>query len=256
MERRELKPSELDAKLYLTKIEMGCVEAEIGSAAWAFGQTMSTMDYALIFADMSSRIKQILDWAGKGSTNRPANLTIGECRDLRNFLGAVTGRKNAAVSVKHAKIAIDEETDGLKRRILAEVSLAEPEIDRAEMVISKEIEDLSSKEDTTFKTFQKVRMRLWQANAGEGRSGNRSADLAVVKEVFERPLPLFFLPHALALKSKLINVEGNILRMTFVVDVHVKFESGRPRSYTLLDVHGHTGAEDDDAEGSQTPRQS
>jgi hypothetical protein len=234
---------------------MGCVEAEIGSAAWAFGQTMPTMDYALIFADMSSRIKQILDWAGKGSPNKPANLTIGECRDLRNFIGAVTGRKNAAVSVKHAKIAIDEEMDGFKRHILAEMSLAEPEIDRAEMVIPKEIEDLSSKEDTTFKAFQKVRMRFWQANAGEGKSGNRSADLAVIKEVFDRPL-LFFLPHALALKSKLINVEGNILRITFLVDVHVKFESERPRSYTLLDVHGHTGAEDDDAEGSPTPRQS
>jgi hypothetical protein len=256
LERHGLKPADADAKLYLTRIEMGCVEAEIGSAAWAFGQTMQTMDYGLIFADMSGRIKQIMDWAGKGSEQKPADLTIGECRDFRNFLSAVSGRKNASVSVKHAKIAIEEEAAGTRRRIVAEMSLAEPEIDRAELVISREIEELSAKDDTKYRIVQGAKMKLWQANAGEGKSGARSADLAVIREVSDRPLPIFFLPTAIALKSRLINVEGNILRMNFFVDVHVKYEGGRPRSYTLLDVHGHSGGDYDDTEGSSAEGQS
>jgi hypothetical protein len=245
LERRGLKPSDLDAKLYLTRIEMGCVEAEIGAAAWALGQTMATMDYALIFADMTDRIKQVLDWAGRDSAEKPADLTATECRDLKNFLGAVTGRVKSRLGVRHARFFKDEETATFKRRIIAEMSLDEPEIDRADRMLEKEIEDLTSKEQATYRTVQNVQMRLWQANAGEARSGARSADLAIISKVLERPLQLFFLPHALALKSKLIDVTGNILHMAFIVDVHVKYESGRPRSYTLLDVHGHIEDEEE-----------
>src|SRR3954462_11788299 len=122
---------------------MGCVEAEIGSAAWAIGQTMATMDYALIFIEMSSRIKQILDWASKKSRDKPSNLTIGECRDFKNFLATVVGRRNGAVSIKRAKVAINEETKDIKRSILAEFSLSGPEIDTAERTLEDEIVTLS-----------------------------------------------------------------------------------------------------------------
>lgn len=237
--KKGIQSSEVDARLFLTKVASGSIEAEIGIAIVAFGQTMSTFDYVLTFADLTDRIRRILDWAS-GRSEMYASPTSGECRDLKNFIAPLVGRKKTGLRISHARFSKAEKNGNQLKEIIAEYYISGPDIENAEIALDAESLTALPADQLSFRTFQSVEMRLQQANIGEAKSSGRSSDRALIPTISSKAVPVFFPPGAAALKSKLINIELNPLRVSYSVDVYVTYEADKPVAYTILDVHGAT----------------
>jgi hypothetical protein len=81
-------------------------------------------------------------------------------------------------------------------------------------------------------------LRWYQANKDEAKTaGPRSADKAIIAEITDRALSVFFPPGAEILKRRMIDREDNPFRKGFIVDVHVQYIDGQPRQYTVLELH-------------------
>jgi hypothetical protein len=247
LERRGFQSDETNVRLFITDIVSGSIEAEIGVAAVAFLNVFQFMDYSIIFTDFTMRIKRCLDYF-VGSKERPHSLDIQDCRDIKAFISAVRSNKGASLRYRHARF---QQNSG-KKETLIEFSFDSEALDKADRNIDREIMLLEQKESLSFKVFNNVLLRWHQTNKDDAKTaGLRSSDKAVIEEISDRPLSVFFPPGAEILKRHMINITGNPFRKDFVIDVHVQYVNDKPKQYTVLDLHDVRDL-DDEAGASTT----
>ncbi|MBB4439875.1 MULTISPECIES: hypothetical protein [Rhizobium] len=234
-------------KLYVTKLETGSVLMEIAPYAMIMG-TLSVMDGAIIVADFTSRL-----WRGVAAfSGSPAESTWIEppspedARDIKEFTTPLLGKKGSALGIKHARY---EKTDG-KRRVVVEYNFTESELNRAAINIDKALESpfLSDNEASSVPREQikrEVMLFMDQANRGPGKERGRTGDRAIIPDIYDKPLPVYFRKSFQNLKSQ-ITREVNPMTSAFVVDVHVQYigDEPEPRGYVVTDIHEVIPADD------------
>lgn len=252
LQLRGLKPGETDARLFITRIQNGCVEAEIATAAVAFASAFQFMDYSLILVDFTIRTKAVLDYFTGKSSEKPA-LTKQDCTDFRDFLGAVSHHADGAISYKHARFHKTSIEGDKKEEVIAEFSLDKPQIDKAERNIGSEISNLTALEAPRFRVYDDMLLYWYQTNVEKGRIEGRTADKAIIADISPKPLKVYFPRGAETLKHKMTNLQENPFRKGFVVQVHVQYVGDEPMLYTILDVReviDFEEGENDYAQGS------
>lgn len=249
-----LKPGETDARLFVTRINSGSVEAEIATAAVALGHVMQTMDYGLIFIDLTSRVKRTLDFF----TNKEATrllLNKQDCDEFKVFIGAVSDQPNGSLKYSHARFRKVSSDEAQHHQIVAEFKLDKRELDRAEINISKEIERLKALEAPRSHMYKDMLLYWHQTNVEKGKTEGRTADKAIIKDISGKPLRVYFPPGSETLKHTMTAAEHNSFKKGFIVNVHVQYHGDSPVLYVIqdvLEVIDLEDSEDDDAQGRLT----
>jgi hypothetical protein len=76
-----------------------------------------------------------------------------------------------------------------------------------------------------------------QASRAPGKEQGRTSDKAVVPEVSDKPLPVYFRKSINNLKDRMVRGDENPITNAFVVDVHVQRVNGEAKGYVVTEVH-------------------
>lgn len=170
----------------------------------------------------------------KSSSEPP---TRDDAADLRAFLRPLTGQRGAALGIKYARFRA---RDG-KRETLAEVTFSEAEINRAAVNIEKALSGEGTIAPTSEKSqhfYNEVMLFFQQASRLPAREAGRTADRAVVPDISDKPLPVYFRKSVNDLKEIMIRGDADPLTQAFIVDVHVQVVGGEPKAYLITELHG------------------
>lgn len=129
LRRRGYKPGGGTAKLYVTELRSGSLEAEIAAAAVVLGAAVQAMDVSLVIHDFSQRLRSLLAWFAGRSDERPPM----ERRDVDHvcqLLEVVKDRPDAAMLLQQSRIVQRE--NGLEKETLLELGLDRKGIERAQ----------------------------------------------------------------------------------------------------------------------------
>lgn len=223
-------------KLYVTKLETGSVVMEITPMVIFIGG-LAVMDGALIISDFTNRI-----WRGiKAFSSSPLDIphietpSIDDARDIREFAKPLLGKKGASLGIKHARYA---KSDGQKT-IVVEYNFDETELNRAAINIDNALELPAIEvaiEPADSRIHKEVMLFFDQANRGPGKEKGRTGDKAIVPNISERALPVYFRSGFNDLKEQMTR-NAHPLKTTFVVDVFAQIIGGEAKGYIVTDVH-------------------
>ena len=223
-------------RLYVTRIETGSVLLEVAPMALVMGMLVAA-DNAVIVADFTNRL-----WRGikafSGATKDAPRVEPPpreDTADIREFVRPLVGKPEARLGIKHARY---ERTDGERTTVL-EYTLDEGELNRAAINMDKALalpppEQPKPEPNETIR--REVMLFMYQANRGPGKEAGRTGDKAIVPEVSDKPLPVYFRKSFENLKERLAR-QTNPMTSTCVVDVHVQMVEGEPKGYIVTDVH-------------------
>jgi hypothetical protein len=223
-------------KLYVTKLETGSVVMEITPMIVFIGG-LAVMDGSIVVADFTNRI-----WRGiKAFSSAPTDLprieapSVEDARDIREFAKPLLGKKGASLGIKHARY---EKADG-EKHIIIEYHFDETELNRAAINIEDVLEMplLAVSEVSEHGRLHKEVMLFFdQANRGPGKEKGRTGDKAIVPNISEKALPVYFRNGFNDLKEQMTR-EAHPLRSTFVVDVYSQIIDGETKGYIVTEVH-------------------
>jgi len=190
---RNLEPGHGDRsvqpKLYVSRLRTGSIEAEIVPLLAIIAGVIPYMDAVLIVRDFTR-------WIGAGigvmagKSDASSKISREDAEDLKEFLRPLSGESGAALRIGHAKL---HKTNG-EREFLAEYKFNETEINRATINLDKLI--LASRDEDINKPNQKLFtavLMIWQQASREpGREKGRTGDRAVIAEISDKPLQVYF----------------------------------------------------------------
>jgi hypothetical protein len=225
-------------KLYVTRLETGSVIAEIVPLVMMMGTMIPVADSAMTVADFTRRVwKGIKAFSGDdGAAPPPPREDVS---DLREFIKPLTGKRGASLGIKHARFV---QRDG-QRETVAEFSFDDGDLNRAAVNMDEALSIPESAETPTppeqQRNVKEVLLYFEQASRAPGREYGRTADRAVVPDVFpDKPLPVYFRKSITDIKMRMVRSDENPLTNMFIVDVHVQYVNGEPKAYIVTDLHG------------------
>lgn len=225
-------------KLFVTKLETGSIIAEIAPYAVILGQAYSAVGGAVNVADFTKRLSDGLRaFAGMTPSALPAQPPSREdTKDLQAFIKPLTGRNAAELKIRHARF---ESRDG-DRETIAEYTFDERELNRAAINIEKALAlpepEPAPPERSGIKS--EVMLFFQQASREAGRQQGRTGDKAVVPDVTQKALPVYFRSGVNDLKEQMVRGSENPLaQAAFIVDVHVQYLGSEPKAYIVTEVH-------------------
>ena len=241
---RHYRPSgEPAPRLYITKLESGSFIAEIAPYLVLLGAPLAAMDGALIISDFTRRLsKGIRAFSDPGSDAGALgpSPSRSDAADIREFVRPLAGRKGANLGIKHARLV---QEDG-ERRTLVEYAFDESEINRAAINIESILSEpdppllLEAPEVTSTNTLTEVMLFFEQASRKPGKESGKTGDRAIVPDVTDKSLPVYFRKSFQNLKDQMVKGDVNPLTdRAFIVDVHVQRLDGAPKGYVVTNVH-------------------
>lgn len=248
LRRRGYKPGGGTAKLYVTELRSGSLEAEIAAAAVVLGAAVQAMDVSLVIHDFSQRLRSLLAWFAGRSDERPPM----ERRDVDHvcqLLEVVKDRPDAAMLLQQSRIVQRE--NGLEKETLLELGLDRKGIERGYDRAVRERDALAAKEEDPGRFVRNALFYWHTASVAQRRNAKRSPDRGIIEAISARDVRVFFPEGANELKRRMTEIEGNPFKKAFVVDAYVQTIGDRPQLYTIVDLH-EVFDRDDDA-GSDTP---
>jgi hypothetical protein len=231
-------------RLFITRLSTGSIVAEIAPYAVLLGQAYSALGGTVTIADFTNRlahgIKAFSDphekpVLGPISTYLFETPSRADAADFREFVKPLTGRRGAALGIKHARF---HSIDG-PRETVAEYTFDEGEINRAAANIDKALSspDDAGPEEIKQKNHKEVMLFFQQASRDPSKDKGRTADRAIVPDISDKALPTYFRKGINDLKDRMIRGDDNPLTKGFIVDVHTQIVDGEPKAYIVTDVH-------------------
>lgn len=223
-------------KLYVSRLETGSIIAEVALGAVILGHTITAMDYSIIVADFTARVSRMLRaFAGMETTQSATRIvppTLDDARDLRDFLKPVAGRPGANLQIKRAKY---HRKSG-DREVLVEYEFGEAEVNRAAIAAEKMIMDSQSLIPKS-KVVREVLFVWHQTNREDGKPTGRTGDRAVISDVTDKPLPVYFPKGIGDVKRRMTHSDKNPFSIGYVVDVSVQYMGDEPKLYRVMALH-------------------
>ncbi|HVW73168.1 MAG TPA: hypothetical protein VHC39_05990, partial [Rhizomicrobium sp.] len=219
-------------RLFVTRLESGSIIAEIAPLVSMFGQPLYQMVVAAnTVAGFTKRLNDGLKaFAGIDGAKPPLLPDHADASDLREFVKPLTGRKNAALGIKHARY---RKSDGQKE-ILVEYTFDETEINRATVNIERALElpqmPIAIEPPLRSAIKNEVMMVFEKASRSPGKEKGRPTDWTVISDVTDKALPTYFRKSVRGnLKELMVRGDTNPLNdFGFIVDVHVQYKEGEP----------------------------
>jgi hypothetical protein len=221
-------------KLFITRVDHGSIIAVIAPYLVMLTEPIAWMSATNTVKSFSTNFIALLKrYAGDEKSTIPAS--VDDSKMLQLFLKPLTGRKSAELVITHARF---ERKDGEKETIV-EYHMLSPEINIASSNAAKTIETLEVSKLTTSKhvTKYEVRLKLFQTNDQPGKEKGRTGDRAIVPDVSDRDLPLYFPQQSNEYKKQILERTENPFQKNYIVDVSVEYDGDSPKMYRLLNIH-------------------
>jgi hypothetical protein len=234
----EKKFSEVDSvKLYITKIENSCILAELAGAGMVMGTLFSSMDYINTFVGFVENIKNSVDYFCRLSEQKnidPKNVqyTKLQCNRYADLLKIAAENKDGQLGI--SAIQYEDTTTEATVKLTVKFNSKEAFEARKGALLAKEA--LDQKEDATYKD---VLMYFQQTNTNEAKDTGRTGDKAIIKAIFPKELPVYFVSE---IDQQKINYEKhdpdkNPLKSSYRVDVNVETDRHNvPRFYRIIQI--------------------
>ena len=114
-------------------------------------------------------------------------------------------------------------------------------------VLKSAHEILGAKNNENTKIYDRVLMEITRADRREQKTGARTGELAIIREIEEKAHPIIYATDLARqrIKSEILG-EENIFKKGFVVDVIAIYKNDKPYVYKIIDVHDVIVLPDDD----------
>ena len=221
-------------KLFVTRVDQGSIIATIAPYLVMLAEPIAWMSATNTIKSFSTNFIALLKrFAGDEKTITVPS--IDDSKMLQQFLKPLTGRKSSELGITHARF---ETKDGPKK-VVVECRMHSPEINIAASNAAKIIEtqEASKLTTATHVTKSEVRMKLFQTNDQPGKEKGRTGDRAIVPDVSDRDLPLYFPQQSNEYKKQILERTENPFQKNYIVDVNVEYDGDIPKMYRLLHIH-------------------
>lgn len=217
------------AKLYVEKIEYGCIDIilceTVTAAMIPFIENMN------IIFDFSIYIKNILDYFTKGKGQKP-ELSLQEGKNFKDLLTITAGDNNGEMVIG----AINKSD---KQQIFNNCIFNFQESNSAQNQLEKEIEEQKSIKPIG-EIYNRQLMTIYQMRSDMNTDiGNK----AVIDSISKRKLGVVF--ETDELKEKILHSDSNPTKKAFLVDVVVQTSGGKLAAYKVMALHDVVDLEDE-----------
>ncbi len=221
-------------RLYVDRIEHGSIEVYLLPMLQMLGGYIEYMSAVVTLRDFTVMVIDLLKRFSEEETGSMP-VDAGTANQIREFIKPLTGKKGAALNIRHARYHRkngDDETT-------VEYNMEEPQINLAAMRLERQI-SVASHDASPGKhsqIYKEVLMRLDQAKMSEGKEKGRTGDRAVIAAITERDLPLYFPKEVAHIKDRIISASDNPFSKGYIVDAVVEFINGEPKLFRVIDLH-------------------
>ena len=221
---------DVEFRLYITKIESKCIDAELAGFVASALPVVQSMDYALIIDGFQQRFQFLVKkFAARGSKNKRENEEVAPIplTEAKEFAKVIKAAGDGGVVMERRKyfengnVAIEEKLQ------------FSPELVRKSGEgVSAYIEERTQSEDADKK---KVSLYLTRLDKDHHGVSMRSPERGIIESISMKSLSVHWISE---LDSKRIkSLEENLFSLVFTVDVKVEKVRGNPKAYRVIKLH-------------------
>lgn len=230
-----IKP-DVNAKLLVTRVKTGSIEFELATLMAFYMYMQQSADGFVIWADFYDRVRRTLLYlSGRGP--KPDDYNREDARNFNAFLGTVSGKSGARLSMKRARYI--EKTG--EKEIIAEFDFNEGDIAEATAKVAHDVLEAlpaPTVAPESHKTEIKVPFIWFRTDRDKGKATGQTSDRGIIAPLSDKPLPVYFASE-IDSKERMIRIKNNPFDAVFIVDVSVRLDAdGNPISYTIMNIHG------------------
>jgi hypothetical protein len=232
-----------EERLAVTEIRSGSIIAVLAPVVPVLGQAMVVMGATVTVGDFVRRVRAAINaLAGIDPEPIPPSTESGMiATELAQVLKPLAGRQGSRFGVAHVKYRSRTQN----RTVELEATYDSTQIDRA-AINADRYASLTSSESLAPDVepsqepilIKKVTLAFHQANRGPAKMRGHTGDKGTIESVSSKPLPVYFAKTVNDLKTKMVGIAKNPLKVSYVVDVLVTRENGEPKAYTVIEVYG------------------
>lgn len=221
MKRNGLTKDAANAKLYVSKIEEGCIDVILQDLV--MGTMIPFMENANTMIEFASFIKDAITHFAKGSGTKP-DLSMQDCKDLRDVMTITAGDSEGSMQIGAINSAD-------KSNVFVGCVFNFQESNCAQNQLTKEIEAmrLVSPADNV---YSRQLMKIYQM-----RSDMRSdvGNKAIIDSISKKKIGVVF--ETDELKERILNSDENPAKKAYLVDVVVQTIENNIAAYKVTALH-------------------
>ena len=238
----------MESEFFVKEVRAGCIEADLIAVVIPAIQSLpgiiDGIDKAQILgkfvSDVGRRISSYFVPGGRDTTATKSDLS-----DFHKTVGAIAVDPDASGRIEAAMFE-----DG-ERKIRSVFVFTASEARVAQREIEHHRAELSAKSDAD---HERVLLRFVRPSVEAGKPGKPGGERGVIEKLHSKPKPILYASDLAEqrVKHELLQVDGNVFRTLFDVDVNVEMNAGgRPIAYRIMAVHAvvDSAEEDDDPAG-------
>lgn len=221
-------------KLFVIEVSQGSIRTVIAPFLVLLAEPLAWMTAVNTVKTFSDNLIKLLKQFS-GDEKSGSAPSMEDCKSIELFLRPLIGRKSAELDITHAKY---EGRFGLKE-VLLEYKMKAPELNIASSNAVRAIESLEVRNAPSVRHVirSEVTMKFFQVNEAPGREKGRSGDRAIIPDVTERDLPLYFPKQSNDFKVQILERTENPFQKQYIVDVDIEYDGDVPRLYRLMHLH-------------------
>lgn len=211
---------EVNAKLYVSKIQEGCIDIHLIEIATA--GIIPFMENSNLILDFAKHIKSIYDYYVKGESSRP-ELSISDLRNIHDLVSVPSNDRKGEMSIQ----VINGDVDNI---IYNGCTFNNTDSNSSQNQVDKEIEQLK-KVQPSDDVWERQLMTIYQVRKDGTPAGNKG----VIDAISDKKLGLLF--DSDELEDKILHSEENPMRKAYYVDVVILTANGKPAAYKVISLH-------------------
>lgn len=209
------------AKLYVQKIEHGCIEIFLTEAVSMLA--LPFMENMNIIMEFAAHMKNVIQYFTKGKGEKP-ELNIKELRQFHDVFAVTAGDNNGTTQIGAIQIGSNAPVYNITNFNYFESNSAQNQIQRDE-------KELKEREDTE-KIYERQLMKIFQMR---GNMSTNAGNKATIDALYAKPLPVVFENDEL--KYQILNHDDNPTKQAYLVDVVIQTIGGKPTTYKVMALH-------------------
>jgi hypothetical protein len=230
---RESRPSisAEETRLLVADVRKGSIIMELVPA---LAPLVSTAEFVNTTVDFVAKLKKGFDQL-KQVGGRLADPSVQRLKNFNDTVKAIAADPSGRLVVKASH---------KEKGILQEFSVGK---DDARLIIENTNNQKSELELHASAPYSKVLMRLHQSSVETPKIGKRNAEKGIVERIDASPRPLVYASDQAgqAIKSEILNPDGNAFNKGFIVDLDVETVGGRPKVYRITAVYNIIDLDDE-----------
>ena len=238
--RAQFPDVDSDARIYVKEIRKGSYVADLIPYVSVVAPFITGMDHALIVERFvgvwGKRIKALSTGALDGW--RPTK------SELATFANAV----EAVASDPSGKSTLESATfEDEKRKVRSTFTFSTDEARACQETIDGLYREADASGDAD---HERVLMVFTRTDVGDAAVGKRSGERVLINEISDKPLAIMYSSTLTEerIKYEIREVDENVYKKGFVVDVKTQLVRGRPTAYAITAVHSIIDLPEEDEE--------